>query len=719
MTVEEIIEVVTNRSGHPLELKEIAALLGVKGAERRDLKRLLHELVERGEIVRVRGDRYGPPQKMNLKPGTLLCHPDGYGFVRLDEGGDDLFVGPRGMGSALHGDRVVARIEGRRGIGRKEARVIRVVERKTTRVVGRFERQRRQGYVVPSDRRILLDIFIPPSESGGAKNGQIVAADITRYPSEMRNPEGRIVKVIGWGDEPGVDVETIIEEHNLSIAFAADVLAEAARIPTEVNAEACAGREDLRDLPTVTIDGETAKDFDDAVSIARDTTERIRLWVHIADVSHYVTEQSSLDREACNRGTSVYFPDRAIPMLPERLSNGICSLNPHVDRLTVTCEMLFDREGNRLDYRLYNSVIKSDERMTYTAVREILVDKDPDRRDRYRVLLDDFALMEELCGRLNAMRRKRGSIDFDLPEPEIILDIQGRTTAIIESERNLAHRIIEECMLAANETVAEHISRLESPMIYRVHEPPSPEKVADFQEFAAHFGLGFAGLGKITPSAFCAVIEKVAGRPEEKLINEVLLRSMKQAFYSTANVGHFGLAAPCYTHFTSPIRRYPDLIVHRILKETLKGRLSDKRKERLAAILPETARHSSERERVAMEAEREVVSLKKAQFMSDKAGQEFAGFVSGVTAFGLFVRLADIFVEGMVHVSSLRDDFYTFEEKRHRLAGERTGKTYTLGDAVQVRVEKVDLERRRVDFTMVAGDRGVDKAVSKGKKKSS
>lgn len=701
MTAEEILEIVAERSGRPLDIREIARLLGVKGAARRDLKQLLHEMVERGDIVRVHGDRYGPPRKMNLETGTLQCHADGYGFVRLDKGGDDLFVSPRSMESAMHGDRVVVRLEGRRGLNRKEARVIRVLERKTERVVGRYERQRRHGYVVPSDRRILYDIFIPSSATGGAANGQIVVAEITSYPTGTRSPEGRVVRVMGQADEPGVDVEMILEKFNLPVAFPPDVVAEAGRIPREVPAAALGGREDLRGLPTVTIDGETARDFDDAVSIKKYADGRIRLWVHIADVSHYVKEKAPLDGEAYMRGTSVYFPDRAIPMLPEALSNGICSLNPHVDRLTVTCEMLFDKGGKRLDYRLYDSVIKSDERMTYTAVGKILEQEDTGLRERYQALLDNFTVMEELCGRLNRKRRTRGSIDFDLPEPQIILDLQGKTTSIIESERNIAHRLIEEFMLAANETVAEHMSRLQVPFIYRVHEEPDPAKIADFQEFAAQFKVGFAAVGKVTPAAFCAILEQVAGKPEEKLINEVLLRSMKQACYVTENVGHFGLAAEYYTHFTSPIRRYPDLIVHRLLKEHFRGKFSEKRKEHLEATLPEIARHSSERERVAMEAEREVVSLKKAQFMSDKVGQEFGGLVSGVTAFGLFVELTDIFVEGLIHVSSLHDDYYTFEEKKHRLVGGRTGKTFTIADPVRVRVGKVDLERKRVDFELI------------------
>ncbi|MDH4099394.1 MAG: ribonuclease R [Nitrospirota bacterium] len=701
MNSDDIREIIVNRSGHPLEVKDIARLAGVKGAARRELKRLLQELVERGEIVRVRGDRYGPPKKMNMETGVLQCHPEGYGFVRMDQGGDDIFVGPRSMEGAMHGDRVVVRLEGVRKFGRREARVVRVLERRTERVVGRFERDRRYCWVVPSNPRILTDILIPVAERGEARHGQVVTAEITRYPMGGRSPEGRVVRVLGWGDEAGVDIETIIEAFQLPVAFPHDVLAEAKRIPREVQESAFAGREDLRQLPTVTIDGETAKDFDDAVSVKKHDDGRIRLWVHIADVSHYVKEKAPLDEEAYRRGTSVYFPDRAIPMLPEALSNGICSLNPQVDRLTVTCEIVFDKEGKRLDYRLYDSVIKSDERMTYTAVREILVDKDPAQCARYRPLLGDFAVMEELFGRLNKKRKERGSIDFDLPEPQIILDIQGKTTAIIESERNVAHRIIEEFMLAANETVAEHMARREVPFIYRVHDEPDPGKIADFQEFAAQFKVGFKAVGKITPSAFCGILEQVAGRPEEKLINQVLLRSMKQACYVTENVGHFGLAAEYYTHFTSPIRRYPDLIVHRILKEQLSGKLSKGKKEHYQSVLPDIARRSSERERIAMEAEREVVSLKKAQFMSDKVGQEFAGLVSGVTAFGLFVELTDIFVEGLIHVSALRDDYYAYEEKKHRLVGERTGRTFTIGDPVRVRVEKVDLERKRVDFELV------------------
>jgi ribonuclease R len=465
------------------------------------------------------------------------------------------------------------------------------------------------------------------------------------------------------------------------------------------------GRTDLRASLTVTIDGETARDFDDAVAVKREDKGRIRLWVSIADVSHYVKPGSALDTDAYLRGTSVYFPDRCIPMLPEELSNGICSLNPSVDRLTVTAEMLFDKGGALLHASFYPSVIRSTARLTYTMVKKILVDKDLEAATTHRALVADLQVMEELALRLMEKRNKRGSIDFDLPEPEIILDLQGGTSAIIRAERNLAHRIIEEFMLAANEAVASHLEGRHIPTLYRVHEQPDPVKLKDFQEFIHNFGYGFRMTEELVePAEFQRLLEEAAGKPEERMINEVLLRCMKQARYAAENLGHFGLAAPCYTHFTSPIRRYPDLVVHRILKGGLSGRLKEKELEKLATTLPDVAAHTSKRERVAMEAEREIVDLKKMQFMRDKVGEEFDGFITGVTPYGFFVELLEFFVEGMVHVSTLARDYYRYQEKQHALVGERSKEIFRLGDRVMVTVASVSLERKQIDFVL-AGSR--------------
>jgi len=683
--------------------------LGIPKKHRSAFLARLQEIIRDGELVEIKDNRYGLPGKMNLVTGRLQCHPDGFGFVLSEKTGEpDLFIGRRNMLEAMHGDRVVARIEATKADGRREGRIIRVLERGMTQIVGRFESGREFGFIVPTEKRIGRDVYVSPDSAAGAKDGDLVVAEIVSYPTQNRNPEGKIVQVLGQAGDPKIDTEMVIAEFGLPKVFPKKVLLDTEAVPETVAADGIRTRRDLRNLNTVTIDGERARDFDDAVSVQRLPHGRIRLWVHIADVGHYVPWDSPLDLEARHRGTSVYFPDQVVPMFPERLSNGICSLNPKVDRLTLTAEMVFDAQGQRAEYDIYESVIRSNERMTYTAVKKILVDKDPELRRTYDYLLHDFELMEELCRRLMAVRAQNGSIDFDLPEPEIILDLQGQTTDIIREERHIAHRMIEEFMLAANRTVAEHMTELKIPFIYRIHDVPDPEKIHDFVQFIGSFGLRFANpksgsdAGKIRPKAFQSVLDQVKGRPEERLINHVLLRSMKQAKYSTQNVGHFGLAFEDYTHFTSPIRRYPDLIVHRLVKELLHQKaFSAHRLDLLQKLLPEIAQTSSERERASMEAEREAVDLKKVRFLSDKEGEEYFGFITGVTAFGFFVELEEMFVEGLVHISSIPDDYYIYEEKQHRLIGRRRRRIFRLADRVKVRVEKVDLIKRQADFRLV------------------
>ena len=557
-------------------LRELMRSLGIAKNRQTAFHKLLDEMIRDGELIEIKDNRYGLPGKMNLVTGRLQCHSDGFGFVIPEAAGEsDLFIGRRSMMEAMHGDRVVARIEATKPDGRREGRIIRVLERGMTRIVGRFESGREFGFIVPTEKRIGRDLYVSPDHDSGAKDGDLVVAEITSYPTPHRNPEGRIVQVLGQAGDPKIDTEMVIAEFGLPKEFPKEVLLESRAVPETVSADVIRPRRDLRDLNTVTIDGERARDFDDAISVLRLPHDQIRLWVHIADVGHYVPWDTPLDLEARRRATSVYFPDQVVPMFPERLSNGICSLNPKVDRLTLTAEMLFDSHGQRLEYDIYESVIRSNERMTYTAVKKILVDKDPELRRTYDYLLHDFELMEELCRRLMAVRAQNGSIDFDLPEPEIILDLQGRTTDIIREERHIAHRMIEEFMLSANRTVAEHMTELKIPFIYRIHDVPDPEKIHDFVQFIGSFGLRFAAAksasdpDKIRPKAFQDVLDQVKGRPEDRLINHVLLRSMKQAKYSTGNIGHFGLAFEHYTHFTSPIRRYPDLIVHRLVKEWL------------------------------------------------------------------------------------------------------------------------------------------------------
>ncbi len=702
-TQEEVLQKIREKSDRPMLMPEMIRMLSIPKEDRDTFKKLIRKMTREGEIVRTKGNRYGLPEKMSLVSGQLKGHPDGYGFVIPDKPGTgDIYIGSKNMEGAMHGDKVVARIEARKEGGNLEGRIIRVLERTHTRIVGRFESGRGFGFVVPSDKRISHDLYILHGEIKRAKEGDMVVAEITSYPTRNRNPQGKIIRILGRSTDARIETEAVIEEYNLQKEFPPDVLEESEHIPEEVMTEMLAGRADLRDLQTVTIDGERARDFDDAVSIEQMPDRGFRLFVHIADVSHYVTEGSALDLEAFGRGTSVYFPDAVIPMFPERLSNGICSLNPKVDRLTMTAEMHFDPEGNRTSYKIYDSVIQSNERMTYTAVRQILVDRNPDIIKRYKPMIPMFELMEALSRRLYAKRIRRGSLDFDLPEPEIVLDMQGEPVNIIKEERNIAHRIIEEFMLAANETVAEHICRLEIPFLYRIHEEPNPEKMFAFSEFIHNFGIRLPVSGGIRPLTLSEILDRVKDTPEERLINHVLLRSMKRARYSAENLGHFGLAAEFYTHFTSPIRRYPDLIVHRILREVgRKKAMARKRAERWKGILPNIALQTSEQERLAMEAERESVNRQKVRFMADKEGEEHDGFITGVMAYGFFVELETLFVEGLVRVSTISDDYYVYHEKQHAFIGEHSGRIFRLGDKVRVRVKRVDIEGRTIDFTLV------------------
>ena len=527
----------------------------------------------------------------------------------------------------------------------------------------------------------------------------MVVVEITRWPTPSRGPLGRITEVLGTIDEPGVDNEIIIRKYGIPDAHSDEAVAEARRLGTQVRESDLKGRTDFRPRTTVTIDGEHARDFDDAITLDRLPDGSFWLGVHIADVAHYVQEGSALDLEAYERATSVYFPDRAVHMFPSDLSTGLCSLNPDTDRLVQSCLMEIDPKGTVVRYELHDGVIHSDARMTYTDVNSILTDGDAEVSARYEALVPLFRDMRELFEILNRRRHRRGSIDFDLKEPEIVLDDEGRVAEIIALERNVAHRIIEEFMLVANETVAHHLADQEMPTLYRIHEEPDPLKVAEFEEFIGTLGYGLgAGPEEVQPKHFQKLVERMRGTPEEKPIAFLMLRTMQKARYDENNLGHFGLAAKSYTHFTSPIRRYPDLVVHRTLREARRGRVPEERREELTEDMPEIARHTSERERRADDAERELVQWKKVRFMADKVGDEFDGYVTGVSAFGLYIELIEHFVEGMVHVSTMADDYYRFVEKSHFLKGENTGKVYRLGDRVRVQVIKVDMERRQVDL---------------------
>ena len=696
LSVEQILELMKEED-RPLLLREILPRLGLQKEQRKQARELLRGLADEGKVVRIRGNRYGLPLKMNLIVGRVRAHPNGYGFVIPEkEGEEDIFISPRNLKEAMHGDRVVARIESIRRKG-KEGSVIRILERKTHKVVGKFMRAKNYSYIVPEDERILHEVFIPEGETKRARPNQIVVAEITRYPTERARPEGRITHILGYPDDPEIEPQIIIHKYDLPHRFTSAALKEAQNLPPVPSSHETKDRIDLRRIPTFTIDGENAKDFDDAVSIEREKDGGVKLYVSISDVSHYVKEGAPLDEEAYLRGTSVYFPDRAIPMFPPELSNEICCLHPKVDRLTVTVELRYDGNGERRGVHFYPSIIRSDERLTYTLVKKILMDGDEDLKKKFGHLLPSLELMADLCQKLRQRRMERGTIDFDLPEPEVILNLQGETEDIIRAERNLAHQIIEEFMIAANEAVAHFMEEKGLPSLYRIHEPPQKDAIDEFRRFISHLGYKMRKDTDRSPKEFQRVLSDIKGKPEERVVNEILLRSMKWAKYSAKNLGHFGLASDAYTHFTSPIRRYPDLMVHRLLKRVL----SKKETKVSEEVLANKADHLSNRERVAMEAEREILNRYRVRFIKDKIGEEFEGIISGVASFGFFVELKDIFVDGLVRVTSLHDDYYQYHEKKYCLIGERTHKTFRIGDKIKVRVERVDAERRHIDFGLL------------------
>ncbi|MEK6680441.1 MAG: ribonuclease R [Nitrospirota bacterium] len=692
MITKETIAAFFKKVSRPVSFREISSQLQISKLEIGGLRRTLKELVNGGEIIRTRNGLYGPVEEMNLITGYFEAHKGGYGFVISEKPGErDVFISPRAIFGAMGKDRVVARIE---NMERRDGRIIRILERSHTRVVGTFEAGKTGFYVRPKNKSIPFDLIISPKERGGAKNGDNVIAEIINYPQNMRPPSARIIKTLERPDTPLAEVESIIDELNLPRRFPHEAHEEATALYSQPMEDA-KKRKDLRGLPTVTIDGERAKDFDDAVSIIR-TDAGYRLWVHIADVGHYVGWDSALDIEARKRGTSVYFPDRVVPMLPKELSEDLCSLKPKVDRLAFTVEMDFDARGEKIDAKFYPSIIISNERMTYTSVKKVLVDENPEERKRYDYLLRDFELMGEMCNILKARRIKRGSLDFDLPEPEVLLDIQGNPEAIIKAERNFAHMMIEEFMLSANEAVAVHLEGLGIPSLYRIHEEPDPLKMEDLIKVIHSTGV-VKGAKTIRPKDFPLLLKKIKDTEAEEIINYMILRSLKQAKYSPANIGHFGLASESYTHFTSPIRRYPDLVVHRILGEALaKKRLSDKRLKELESLLPDIALHSSRMERQADEAERAVLDAMRVWFMRDKLGEEFEGKIVSVTPYGLKIRLKDYFVHGFLHVSFMTDDFYKYDEKTMSLHGIHKKKTYSIGEELTVRIDKVDMEEREI-----------------------
>lgn len=704
---ERIIAILAENLERPLAAEEIAERLALQGDELVDFWRDLPRLEKEAVLIRTNKGRYQLPAQMNMVAGRLTVNAKGFGFVILDkaegENTPDIYIAADRMSNAMHNDRVlVQQTSGNARQGKaREGTIVRVLERANRNVVGRFEKGRRYGFVIPDDTRIAQDVFVKPKHDAGARHGDKVVLEITKWPEAGRSAEGKIVEILGGQDDAGVEILSIIKQHGLPLDFPPEVKEAAEQVPAVIDEADIHGRRDLRALPLVTIDGDDAKDLDDAVYVEPLAGGRYVLGVHIADVSHYVRENSVLDREARARGTSVYLVDRVLPMLPPRLSNGICSLNAGEDRLALSIHMEIDTRGRVHRYEIFPSVIRVQKRLTYQLVTKILVEQDEVLKNEYAAYLPMLDSMKELCGILRERRMRRGAIDFDFPEIKVKLDPDGKPLALVKRVRTLSESIIEEFMLAANEAVAEHLHVHGIPSLYRVHEEPEAEKMIKLDTLLRTFGQSLKKIEDIKPAALQKVLKRIEGQPEERIISTIMLRSLKQARYEAENRGHFGLAAEYYTHFTSPIRRYPDLIVHRMLRESrFTGMsLSAKRIERLQSMLPEIALNSSERERSAAEAERDTVELKKIEYMLQFLNEEFTGIISSVTAFGFFVEL-DNGVEGLVHVTNLTDDYYQYVEEQYALIGERTRNIYRIGDTVTVKLVKIDTVEKTLDFVL-------------------
>ncbi len=680
--------------GRPATHNQLRDELGLQSeVEEEALRRRLLAMVRDGQLLQNRRGAYGPLDKMELIAGRIIGHKDGFGFFEPEGGGDDLFLSPRQMRTVFHGDRVLARVSSVDTRGRREAIIVEVLERHAQTLVGRFYDMGGAAYVEPSNRRITQDVLIPVGCSNGAKNGQMVVVEVVTYPTKHARATGKIVEVLGDHMAPGMEIHVAIRNHALPLEWPAEVEAEAGRFGAEVTEADMRDREDLRDLPFVTIDGEDAKDFDDAVYCVPEE-DGWRLFVAIADVSYYVRPNSALDKEALNRGNSVYFPGRVIPMLPEALSNHLCSLNPLVPRLSMVCEMLISKTGEVKHYRFCEAVIQSKARLTYKIVHDMIEQKDAATREKYKTLLPDVTHLYDLFHILRQARERRGAIDFDLPETKIIFGSDRKIEKIVPYERFESHKVIEECMLCANICAARFLGQHKQPGLYRVHEGPTEEKLNDLKRFLGEMGLSIPLHREVIPGDYAKLLQSVRDRPDAPFIQTVLLRSMSQAVYGPDNKGHFGLAFDAYAHFTSPIRRYPDLLVHRAIKQILSGKGPSQ--EKLGSI----GEHCSMTERRADEATREVQDWLKCEFMMDKVGKVYAGTVAGVTNFGIFVELAEVYVEGLVHISALPEDYYRFDPIKHTLYGERAGRQFRLGDPVTVQVARVDLDQQQIDFVL-------------------
>jgi ribonuclease R len=695
---QAILEVLQQASGSPQQQRDLLAQLRVRGHAKKQSLATLEALVTDGTLVKLRGERYALPRQTDLITGILSLHRDGFGFVAPDGPGGgtggDLYVPIRYLGGGMDGDKVqLAVTRSRRGESR-EGRVVKVLERSVRELVGVYRFGRKHGVLLPLRRKERTAFEVLRGTSGGAEDGQLVVGRIDDYPEQDRPGRVSIVKVLGDPTDPAVEILAVAHRFGLPHEFSATALSEAETIPECVNPKDLPGRRDLRELPFVTIDGETAKDFDDAIALVEDS-QGYRLWVAIADVAYYVKPGSALDRDALERGTSVYFPGSCLPMLPERLSNGLCSLNPGTDRLVLVAELVFTNRGEKISAEFYPAVINSKGRLTYTAVQHFL-DQDLKWPTATSDMFPELRLMAALAQGLNALRRERGSLDFELPEAEILLGENGQPESVRKVERLFAHQLIEEFMLAANEAVASHLERQHRNLLFRIHEPPLRQKLEEFQQFVAHFNYGLRiEAEQVNPRELQRLLSEVKGNPEEKIINQVLLRSMKRASYSADNLGHFGLAAESYCHFTSPIRRYPDLVVHRALRKSMNGE-PGYRHEELTVLADDLSR----KERRAMDAERDLVALKQCQYMARHVGESFTGVVSGVQPFGLFVELNTVFIEGLIHISALTDDYYHFDEELLRLVGYNRRRIFQVGDDIAVKLNRVNLENREIDFVL-------------------
>lgn len=700
---ERLLGLINDPAYTPLKKEELALIFDIHPTEMPMFYNFLDELEEDGYIGKTKKGKIASPKSMGYFVGKFVAHRKGFGFVESDEEyTQDLFIPAADTNGAMHNDRVVAEItKPATDERRAEGAIIKVVEREITKVVGEFQSNKTFGFVIADEKKFNQDIYIPKKYFSGAKDGDKVVVQITVWPQAGRKPEGKIIEVLGPKGEKEVEILSIIRAHGLPEEFPKKVLEEAQKVAQPISQEEIDRRLDIRDLNIFTIDGEDAKDLDDAISIERLSNGNFKLGVHIADVTHYVHEKSKLDKEALKRATSVYLVDTVIPMLPKTLSNGVCSLNPHEDKLTLSVFMEIDRKGNVQQYDIKETIINSKARMTYTEVSDILEHDDEELKAKYSHVADDFKTAEELAKILMERRNQRGAIDFDFPEAKIILTPEGKVSDIKEYERRISNRIIEEFMLITNETVAEHYFWLNIPFVYRIHETPSSEKMQELGKFVSTFGYTIKGdLEEVHPKALQSIISAIKGKKEEEAISTIMLRSLRQARYSPECSGHFGLAAKYYSHFTSPIRRYPDLQIHRIIKEQLNNKINKKRQEQLVNIVDYASTQSSERERAADLAERDVKDYYKAVYMEDKVGEEFDGVVSSVTSFGMFIELPNT-VEGLSRLANMNDDYYIYDEMTYTIIGERTRKTYRIGDPVRIKVDNVNVDLREIDFKIL------------------